>query len=265
MSPTAVEPVHSVTEEKARLVRRDFASDSATPSYAKANVISLRDHRQFNEAWVKERIIADLSILGLGNNLAVRAVEKIQPKAGRLDLLLSDGVEGIRYEVELMVGEVDPSHIIRTLEYWDIERKRYPDVSHIAVLIAEKITGRFLNVISLFNGAIPFIAIQMTALVLGDHVTLQFTKVLDVIERGEDDAEIDRLPQAFATQIILVSDLGLINRQGKRGRAIRLIEECNGKTVAEYKTKLAAENLPGYAGWALDAARNAGAISLGDA
>ena len=48
------------------------------------------------------------------------------------------------------------SHIIRTIEYWDIERKRYPQYEHCAVLVAEDITSRFLNVISLFNGTIPF-------------------------------------------------------------------------------------------------------------
>lgn len=97
--------------------------------------------------------------------------------------------QGIRYEVEIMLGEVDASHIIRTLEYWDIERKRYPQFEHRAVLVAEKVTGRFLNVIGLFNSAIPVIAIQMTALKLGDHITLQFTKVLDVIELGAEDEE----------------------------------------------------------------------------
>ena len=60
------------------------------------------------------------------------------------------------------------THIIRTLEYWDIERKRYPQYEHTAVIIAEEITSRFLNVISLFNGAIPLIAIQVTAYELDD-------------------------------------------------------------------------------------------------
>ena len=30
-------------------------------------------------------------------------------------------------------------------EYWDIERRRYPQYDHCAVLIAEDITSRFLN------------------------------------------------------------------------------------------------------------------------
>ena len=156
--------------------------------YAKAEVLSLKDHPQFNEDWVKARIIDDPSILGLGK-VSVRAVERIQPKAGRLDLLMHDGEQGMRYEVEIMLGEVDASHIIRTLEYWDIERKADPQFVHRAVLVAEKVTGRFLNVIALFNSAIPFIAVQMTALKLGDHIVLQFIKVLDVIERGDQEEE----------------------------------------------------------------------------
>src|SRR3989442_11609419 len=41
------------------------------------------------------------------------------------------------------------SHIIRTIEYWDNERRRYPAYEHIAVLVAEQVTARFLNVIGL--------------------------------------------------------------------------------------------------------------------
>ncbi len=40
-------------------------------------------------------------------------------KAGRLDLLLQDANQR-RYEVEIQLGATDESHIIRTIEYWDI-------------------------------------------------------------------------------------------------------------------------------------------------
>lgn len=157
--------------------------------YAKHERISLKDHPQFNEFWVRDRIVDDLSILGLGNELYVKDVERSQPKAGRLDLLLIDSDTDRRYEVEIMLGKVDESHIIRTIEYWDIERKRYPQYDHCAVLVAEEITGRFLNVIGLFNSVIPMIAIQCTPIKIGDQILLQFTKVLDEIERGEDDED----------------------------------------------------------------------------
>ena len=33
------------------------------------------------------------------------------------------------YEVEVMLGVLDESHIIRTIEYWDVERQRRPNLS----------------------------------------------------------------------------------------------------------------------------------------
>jgi hypothetical protein len=103
------------------------------------------------------------TVLGLGD-LVLKDKERTQPHAGRLDLLLQDQETDRRYEVEVQLGSTDESHIIRSIEYWDIERKRYPQYEHCAVLVAEDITSRFLNVISLFNGTIPLIAIQMQAL-----------------------------------------------------------------------------------------------------
>ena len=115
------------------------------------------------------------------------AEEKIQKNAGRLDLLLQDSETERRYELELQLGASDPSHIIRTIEYWDIERKRRPQDDHCAVLVAEDITSRFLNVVSLFNGTIPLIAIQMQALEVGENLVLSFITVMDEMTRGEDE------------------------------------------------------------------------------
>jgi predicted transport protein len=77
------------------------------------------------------------------------------------------------------------------LEYWDIERRRYPQYDHCAVLVAEDITSRFLNVIGLFNSSVPIISIQMTALGVGDQVALVFHTVLDELTRGLEEEEED--------------------------------------------------------------------------
>lgn len=61
-------------------------------------------------------------------------------------------------------------------------KKENPQYEHCAVIIAEDITSRFLNVISLFNGFIPLIAIQVKALKIGDTISLFFTKVLDEVK-----------------------------------------------------------------------------------
>lgn len=156
--------------------------------YVKHEIISLKDNPNFNEIWLHKKIQEDPLILGLGD-LEVKDIERKQPKAGRLDLLLKDPESGKRYVVEIMLGELDESHIIRTIEYWDIERKRYPNYEHCAVIIAEKINQRFLNVLNLFNQYIPLIAIQLNALKIENKILLHPTIVLDEIVRGTDEED----------------------------------------------------------------------------
>lgn len=149
--------------------------------------ISLKNNPEIKEDLIQSFIFNDPKVLGLGDLMPIQR-ERIQPQGGRLDVLLADD-NGTRYEVELQLGATDPSHIIRTIEYWDTERKRYPQYDHCAVIIAEEITSRFMNVISLFNGSIPLIAIQVSAYKVGNDILLTFTKVMDRISLGTDEEE----------------------------------------------------------------------------
>lgn len=162
-----------------------------------AKHVSLKAHPEWNERWLHERIIDDPALLGLGE-LEVRDSERRQPRAGRLDLLLSDPETFTRYEVEIQLGATDESHIIRTIEYWDIERRRYPQYEHVAVIVAEDITSRFLNVISLFNGFIPIVAVQIQGVEVADTFTLIATRVVDVMALGtEEDDEGETVDRAY--------------------------------------------------------------------
>ncbi len=156
--------------------------------YEKLTKLSIRNHPELSERWVQERIAQDPSIVGLGD-VILKDKERIQSGAGRLDLLLQEADGNGRFEVEVQLGKTDESHIIRTIEYWDLERKRYPQYEHTAVIVAEEITSRFLNVIGLFNGTIPLMAIQMGAVQLGDAVSLVFTTVLDQVRFGLVDED----------------------------------------------------------------------------
>jgi hypothetical protein len=128
-------------------------------------------------------------VLGLGNVFVVER-QRRQEKGGRLDLLLQLA-EDVRYEVELMLGPADESHLIRTIEYWDKERRRYPAYDHCAVLIAEDIATRFLNVITLFSGSIPIIAIQVNAVTIDGRTAVTFLRVVDSTALRKDDRPID--------------------------------------------------------------------------
>lgn len=96
------------------------------PKFVKLEEVLLKNHPELNEKWVQNVIAENPEILGLGN-LQLKDKERIQPHAGRLDLLLqSDDDSNTRYEVEIQLGKTDESHIIRTIEYWDIERNLHP-------------------------------------------------------------------------------------------------------------------------------------------
>src|SRR5688572_18936887 len=102
-------------------------------TYVKGQRKRLRD-MGFDEKWLQQQILDDPAILGLGD-LTIRDRERCQPSGGRCDFLMSDPDEGIWYEVEVMLGQLDPSHIIRSIEYWDLERTRYPKLEHRAVIV----------------------------------------------------------------------------------------------------------------------------------
>lgn len=145
--------------------------------------VPFRSLPEGKEKVIQQLIADDPSILGLGP-LFLRAKERSQPSGGRIDLLLQDESGTSWYEVEVQLGETDPSHIIRTIEYWDRERRRYPDVHHTAVLVAEEINGRFFNVISLFNQSIPIVALKFTTLKQGEQFGILFTQILGYEPRG---------------------------------------------------------------------------------
>ena len=153
--------------------------------FIKAEIIDLKKYPMYNEKWLQTKIEEDPSILGLdkpGNNLQLWSSEQRQPQGGRIDTIMYNPTDNSRYIIEVQLGKTDESHIIRTIEYWDNERKKYPRIKHFAVIIAEEITSRFFNVISLFNGHIPLIAIQVKAIKIENTISLFFTKILEVQE-----------------------------------------------------------------------------------
>jgi len=156
--------------------------------YVKSEKIFLKNYPEFNEKWLQQQIEKDPAILGLGD-LILKDKERLEPHGGRLDLLFQEADSNQRYEVEIQLGKTDESHIIRTIEYWDIERKRYPQYDHTAVIIAEEITSRFFNIISLFNGFIPLVSIQFNALKQEGQMSLFFQTILDQRMLGTEEEE----------------------------------------------------------------------------
>ncbi len=175
--------------------------DGHDPLRAAPQAFAMKSHPHLSEKWIQERIAEDPSLLGLGE-VEVKDLERMQPRAGRLDMLLVDLVTATCWaRSRLQLGATDESHLIRTIEYRDIERGAgTPNTSMLLWIVAEEITARFFNVINLFNGFIPLVAIQVSAVeVEDDAVTLVFTKVLDRMPTAPDDDEPEepRGPCAF--------------------------------------------------------------------
>jgi len=141
-----------------------------------------------DEYWLQDIIYENPKIIGLGDLVAVNK-EKKQASGGRLDILLKEPTENLMYEVEVMLGETDPSHIIRSIEYWDNEKRKYPQRQHFCVLIAESFDRRYFNVIQLMSLNIPMIAIQADLLEVNGEKILNFSKIIDIYTEPEEDEE----------------------------------------------------------------------------
>ncbi|PWU13605.1 MAG: hypothetical protein C5B50_18940 [Verrucomicrobia bacterium] len=151
-----------------------------------AKAVSIRELGH-DEVWLQDQICKNPSILGFGD-LEVLDKERRQLHGGRLDILLKDPDNDAMYEVEVMLGETDETHIIRTIEYWNRERRRFPQRQHSAVLVAEHINRRFFEVIHLFSHSIPLIAIQASIIETAGAKSLLFTKILDAYDEPDDSA-----------------------------------------------------------------------------
>ena len=159
-----------------------------------ASTISIRESG-FDEYWLQDQIYENPACLGLGDLESITK-ERRQSSGGRLDILLKNPEDDSMYEVEVMLGETDETHIIRTIEYWDNEKRKWPQRQHYAVLIAENITRRFFNVIHLLSHSIPIIAIQVNMIEVNNQRSIHFSKILDTYEEPEDGS-VDIYDEAF--------------------------------------------------------------------
>jgi hypothetical protein len=152
-----------------------------------------------DEAWLHDWIKEKPARLGLGE-LAVKRCELIQykNKGGRLDILGYRGDLDTYYEIEVMLGECDADHGFRVLDYWARERVKNPNAKHVAVLVAEDLSGRYQTVIETLPQFLPFIGIEIRTRRLQNNSDLAVIEALvvaqpdDLIlstgdESGDDD------------------------------------------------------------------------------
>lgn len=175
------------------MAKRDDSVIPAKLTYTPAEPVSLRSHPEYDEAWVERQINAKPAALGLGA-VKIKRSQLSQKKGGRLDILAEDESNQFLFTIELMVGSLDSSHIIRAIDYWQREkaRERRDGWETVTVIVAEDIRQtRFYNVVRFLSERMPLVVIEMHALQVGKHLTLTFNTLND----GRDQPDTTPLEQ----------------------------------------------------------------------
>jgi hypothetical protein len=171
-------------------------------------VAKLRD-LGYDEIWLQNWLAADPARLGLGE-VKIIAQELTAPRGGSLDILAADG--DTYYSVEVQLGEVDASHSFRVFDYWARNRGRFQGKAHVAVLVVESATGRYLPALEALAEYLPLVVIELRAWrgeaeVILVPETVVINQNLDVAgpagkasgeERTEDDWRASITPEAWA-------------------------------------------------------------------
>lgn len=143
----------------------DLCPGSSTHSRAGVNA----------EQWLVQRVSEDPAILGLGDlDLERRLPSR---RAGQVSLLLQDPAELSLYVVELQLGPTDDRHVIRVVERWAAERKRQRMSRCFAVLVAEEIAPRYLNILQVIGRGVPLLALQLRMSRIAGCLAVEFTRL----------------------------------------------------------------------------------------
>jgi len=120
-----------------------------------------------------EQISEDPAGLGLGDLDLKRA----SWRSRQISLLLESPAESVLFVVELQLGPTDDRHVIRVVERWLNERKRQRIKRCSAVLVAEEIAPRYVNILALISRAVPLLALEMEPSAGTEDTALRFRPV----------------------------------------------------------------------------------------
>lgn len=161
------------------------------------------------------------------------STQVVHKSAGRLDILAKDEENEVAYAIEIMLGQLDESHIVRAIDYWLREKSRLDvkDWDKVAVLAAEEVRqSRYFNVVKFLAERMPLIVIEMKAHKVGDKLTLIPTPLLDgtasidsesvEVPPQEEMAEESWEAKSSANSIQVLSECGKILK--KIGAGIEL-------------------------------------------
>jgi hypothetical protein len=147
--------------------------------------VSLREIGK-DETWLQKWIIENPSRLGLGPlKIITQELRQYGRMGGRLDILAYRADLDTYYEIEVMLGECDSDHGFRALDYWARERLRRPNARHVAVIVAEDLSGRYRTIIETLPQFLPLIAVELKTILLGEDCGLA-TTLATIVAQPDD-------------------------------------------------------------------------------
>ena len=175
-------------------------------------VISIKDHNELDENWLKKQIIKNPKLLNMGS-LEFEDAERISSFSGRTDILMSSSDYKNLYVIEVMVGELDESHLIRTILYWLSERNKITNRKIYPILIAESFNNRFFEAAYFLTNLIPFLFIQVSAFKIGSNenmeedIQLYFNHIPGKIKRSVFEGTHESRNKLLSNEEIWISKL----------------------------------------------------------
>lgn len=171
------------------------------PEFRHAQIIDLKGDARFNEDWLERLICDSPEILGLGPVTVLDKQRRQKDGIGRLDVVLEAMDKTAVFVVELMLGPVDSTHIVRTIDYWlDTQKKLRKNVECKAVLVGERIVdSRFGEVVKFLTKSMPLVVKEVAALQIGDVMTLHFTTIFrnSDLEEETEESEVTLVDRDF--------------------------------------------------------------------
>jgi hypothetical protein len=136
--------------------------------------ISLGDMPNLDQNWLHKQIVANPKVLGLEGDLEVLGPDqyKKQNIPGELIIRLFELSADTRYYVHVKYGMVREEQIVSLIDGWGYERRAAPRFGHIAVLVAEEVSGLYHNALKTLNDFIPLIVIELKAYMFGEAIKL---------------------------------------------------------------------------------------------
>jgi hypothetical protein len=154
------------------------------------HLVTLRE-LGLNEHWLQDWLVKDLARVGLGSLVLVEQ-EQTQAGGGNLDILAANA--DTYYSIEVQLGEVDASHGFRVFDYWARNRRRFPNKTHVAVLLAESTVGRYRVALEELAMLTPLLVVELRSWRGTNEVVL----VPELVIRN-DSVDVSGTPLAATT------------------------------------------------------------------